>query len=60
MLILDDSEVLLKAGDIVVQRGTQHAWENRSDKPARMAFIMINGKFSGELLSKLPKLEIAR
>ena len=33
-----------KAGDIVVQRGTNHAWSNRSDKRARMAFILIDGK----------------
>ena len=31
VLILDDSEVTLKPGDVVVQRGTDHAWENRSD-----------------------------
>ena len=32
VLVLDDSEVTLKKGDVVVQRGTDHAWENRSDK----------------------------
>lgn len=42
-MVLDDSEVDLQAGDIVVQRGTNHAWSNRSDKPARMAFILIDG-----------------
>jgi hypothetical protein len=58
-LILDDTEVLLKAGDIVVQRGTDHAWENRSDKVARMAFILIGGEFTEELLEKLPaRLEL--
>src|SRR5580765_4142742 len=31
VLVLDDSEVFLKKGDVVVQRGTDHAWENRSD-----------------------------
>lgn len=30
-MILDDEEILLKAGDIVIQRGTNHAWSNRSD-----------------------------
>ena len=30
ILILSDSEVLLRAGDVVIQRGTDHAWENRS------------------------------
>jgi len=53
-LIVDDSEVLLQAGDIVVQRGTDHAWENRSDKVARMAFILIGAEFSEELRQKLP------
>lgn len=41
-LILDDSEVLLRAGDCLVQRGTSHAWENRSDRPCRLAAILID------------------
>ncbi|HEX6957781.1 MAG TPA: cupin domain-containing protein [Ferrovibrio sp.] len=49
VLILDDAEVPLKAGDVVVQRGTDHAWANRSDQPARMAFILLDGAFSPEL-----------
>jgi len=53
-LILDDSELHLKAGDVVVQRGTDHAWENRSDKLARMAFVLIDGAFSQELKASLP------
>ncbi|WP_267381430.1 MULTISPECIES: cupin domain-containing protein [unclassified Sphingomonas] len=53
-LILDDSEVLLTPGTIVVQRGTDHAWENRSDQVCRMAFILISGDFSPELRSTLP------
>jgi hypothetical protein len=36
-LILDTAEVTLKAGDTVVQRGTNHAWSNRSNKPCRIA-----------------------
>jgi mannose-6-phosphate isomerase-like protein (cupin superfamily) len=55
VLILDDSEVTLKPGDVVVQRGTDHAWENRSDTIARAAFFHIDARFSGELLAKLPK-----
>ena len=54
-LILDDSEVTLKTSDVVVQRGTNHAWENRSDTIARMAFFHIDAEFSDELLAKLPK-----
>jgi mannose-6-phosphate isomerase-like protein (cupin superfamily) len=61
ILLLDDSEVALQAGDVVVQRGTHHAWENRSDKNARAAFFHIDAQFSEELLAKLPKpLELLR
>ena len=43
-LVLDDgSETRLVAGDVVVQRGTNHSWENRSDVVVRMAFVMIDG-----------------
>jgi quercetin dioxygenase-like cupin family protein len=55
ILLLEDSEVLLKKGDVVVQRGTNHAWENRSDKITRMAFFHVDSEFSQELLDKLPK-----
>ncbi len=54
VLILDDSEVVLKAGDVVVQRGTDHAWENRSDTIARAAFFHIDARFNNELLARLP------
>jgi len=36
-LVLDAEEVHLKAGDTVVQRGTRHAWSNRSDAPCVLA-----------------------
>ena len=55
VLILDDSEVVLKPGDVVVQRGTDHAWENRSAAVARAAFFHIDARFSAELLARLPK-----
>jgi hypothetical protein len=42
-LILDKDEVRLQPGDVVVQRGTNHAWSNRSDRNARIAFILIDG-----------------
>ena len=61
VLILDDSEVVLTKGDVVVQRGTNHAWENRSRAPTRMAFLHIDAEFSDELLAKLPQpLELMR
>lgn len=41
---MDDSTVTLKAGDVVIQRGTNHSWVNRSDKPARIAFILVDAK----------------
>ena len=36
-LVLDSEEVHLKACDVVVQRGTNHAWSNRSRRPCRLA-----------------------
>ncbi|MDH3315661.1 MAG: cupin domain-containing protein [Gammaproteobacteria bacterium] len=37
-LVLDTAAVRLEAGDTVVQRGTNHAWSNRSGKPCTIAF----------------------
>ena len=45
-LVLDAEETTIKAGDIVVQSGTNHAWANRSDKICRMAFVLIDGQFT--------------
>ena len=53
-LILDDSEVTLGPGDIVVQRGTDHAWANRGDTPARVVFVLVDGEFDDELAATLP------
>jgi mannose-6-phosphate isomerase-like protein (cupin superfamily) len=39
--VLDEGEVLLRAGDCLVQRGTNHAWSNRTDKPCVIAFVLI-------------------
>jgi len=41
-MLLDDSEVHLKAGDVVIQQGTNHAWVNRGTEPCRVAFILID------------------
>ncbi len=41
---MDDSTVKLKAGDVVIQRGTNHAWVNRGSETARIAFILIDAK----------------
>jgi mannose-6-phosphate isomerase-like protein (cupin superfamily) len=44
-LLVDIGEVTARAGDIIVQRGTNHGWANRSGKNCRIAFILIDGKF---------------
>jgi quercetin dioxygenase-like cupin family protein len=55
VLVLDDgSETVLAAGDVVVQRGTDHAWANPTDEPARMAFVLVDGRFTDELRALLP------
>jgi len=57
-LLLDDgSQTLMRAGDVVVQRGTNHAWANRSDRPVRMVFAMIDGTISDELRAAAGPLE---
>ncbi|MBS40960.1 MAG: hypothetical protein CMM83_04480 [Rhodospirillales bacterium] len=43
-MYLDDSEVVMKAGDVMVQRGTNHAWVNKSEEYCTMAFILIDGE----------------
>jgi quercetin dioxygenase-like cupin family protein len=53
VLVLDDSETVLQAGDVVVQRGTNHRWENRSEATARMAFVLVDGAFTAELIATL-------
>jgi quercetin dioxygenase-like cupin family protein len=53
VLVLDDSETVLRAGDIAIQRGTNHRWENRTAQTARMAFILIDGAFAPRLLGTL-------
>lgn len=43
VLVLDTQEVKLETGDIVIQRGTSHAWSNRSGRPARVAIATHDG-----------------
>lgn len=54
VLHLTDSSVTLGPGSVVVQNGTDHAWENQSDAPTRMVFFHMNAEFSDELRAKLP------
>ena len=43
-MLLDDSEVHLRAGDILVQQGTNHAWVNNSKSVCRIAFVLIDAQ----------------
>jgi hypothetical protein len=42
--MMDVGETLLKPGDVLIQRGTNHAWSNRSDGPCRIAFVVIDAE----------------
>ena len=58
-LLLDDgSETRLGPGDVAIQRGTDHAWENRSDAPARIVFILVDGAFTDELRASIGAFEL--
>jgi mannose-6-phosphate isomerase-like protein (cupin superfamily) len=48
-LVLDNEDVLMREGDFLVERGTNHAWANRSGKPCRMLFVLIDGAFDPEI-----------
>lgn len=48
-LIVDKGEILCRQGDIIIQRGTNHAWANRSASVCRIAFILIDGEFEPSL-----------
>jgi quercetin dioxygenase-like cupin family protein len=42
-MFLDDTQfITLRAGDVLVQRGTYHAWANRSDQPCRIAVVLLD------------------
>ncbi|HUI12320.1 MAG TPA: cupin domain-containing protein [Xanthobacteraceae bacterium] len=43
-MLLDDTEIHVKAGDVLVQQATNHAWVNNGTKPCRIAFILIDAK----------------
>ena len=42
--VFDEGEVLMRPGDTLIQRGTNHEWQNRSGGPARVAFVLIDAK----------------
>jgi quercetin dioxygenase-like cupin family protein len=43
-MTLDEGEVLCRAGDVIVQRSTNHGWDNRSGKPARFAEVLMDAR----------------
>ena len=48
-LLLDDGEVRLRAGDVVIQRASNHAWINRGDALCRLAMVFIDAEEPAEL-----------
>ena len=42
--ILDKEETVMRTGDVLIQSGTNHAWSNRSNKMARVLFVLIDGR----------------
>jgi mannose-6-phosphate isomerase-like protein (cupin superfamily) len=55
-LVLDDSEVPLRPGSVVVQRGTNHAWANRSGRLCRMLFVLVDGAYEPDIAQALRTL----
>jgi len=45
--LMDEGETLLRAGDCLIQRGTNHAWSNRTNTPCRVAVILVNADAGG-------------
>jgi uncharacterized cupin superfamily protein len=45
-LVLEDRDVLIGAGDVVIQLGNWHSWDNRSGVPVLMSYVMIGGEFA--------------
>jgi quercetin dioxygenase-like cupin family protein len=43
-MVMDDSTVTLKAGDVMIQRGTNHGWFNRGTENARVAFVLVDAQ----------------
>jgi hypothetical protein len=45
--LMDEGECCLGRGDVLIQRGTNHAWANRSDRACRVAFVLIDASPNG-------------
>jgi hypothetical protein len=42
--VLDEAETLMKPGDVLIQRGTYHSWDNRSNRVCRILFVLIDAE----------------
>ena len=51
-LLLDDDEVRLSAGDVVIQRGTNHAWINRGDGVCRLGMVFLDAEEPPEIVAR--------
>ena len=40
--ILDEGKVLLKTGDVFIQRGTMHSWSVRTDEPCLVGVVLVS------------------
>jgi len=58
-LVLDDSDVVLNVGDVVIQRGTNHAWSNRTGKACRMLFVLVDAALSPEIAASIAAFDAA-
>jgi quercetin dioxygenase-like cupin family protein len=59
-LVLDDgSATTVGPGELIVQRGTDHAWENRSGAVTRILFVLVAGRFDAELRAQIPADAVA-
>ncbi|MEM6051164.1 cupin domain-containing protein [Erwinia sp. P7711] len=52
-IVLDNTEVLLRPGSVVVQRGTNHAWSNRTEQNCRMLYVQIDGRYDPAIAAQL-------
>ncbi len=53
VMLLDEEDVHLKAGDVVIQCGTNHAWSNRSNKPCKILYVLMDARYDEELAEVL-------
>jgi hypothetical protein len=55
---MDGQDIVLRTGDVLVQRGTNHAWVNRSGRVCRVLYVIMGGKISADLMQTLGLTEI--